>query len=131
MIGLDTNILVRHLAQDDRVQSPRATRIIEGRLTTERPGFVSLVAIAETAWVLDRRFGLTGTELAAALDHVVETEVLKVQAEQEVVLAIRALQRGEGSFAGALIGALGARAGCEHTLTFDRQALRLPYFAAA
>jgi predicted nucleic-acid-binding protein len=45
MIGLDTNILVRYLAQDDPVQSPQATQIIEHHLTESRPGFISLVTM--------------------------------------------------------------------------------------
>jgi len=43
MIGLDTNILVRYLAQDDPIQSPLATDIIEYRLTEGNPGFISIV----------------------------------------------------------------------------------------
>jgi predicted nucleic-acid-binding protein len=42
-----------------------------------------------------------------------------------------ALKEGRGSFADALIGALGASAGCSHSLTFDRKALRLPGFVLA
>jgi predicted nucleic-acid-binding protein len=57
VIGLDTSILVRYFAQDDPVQSPKATELIE-RLTEENPGFVSLLAMVETAWVLDRAYGL-------------------------------------------------------------------------
>ena len=38
MIGLDTNILVRYLAQDDPVQSPKAREILERRLTEKDPG---------------------------------------------------------------------------------------------
>jgi len=48
MIGLDTNILVRYLAQDDPVQSLPATDIMESRVTEEDPGFVSVVAMVET-----------------------------------------------------------------------------------
>lgn len=33
MIGLGTNILVRYLAQDDPVQTPKATAIIERQLS--------------------------------------------------------------------------------------------------
>jgi len=44
MIALDTNLLLRYLTQDDPVQSPKATRVIQ-RLTEEEPGFVSLVVI--------------------------------------------------------------------------------------
>src|SRR5262249_15163786 len=58
MIGLDTNILVRYLAQDDPIQSPQATEIIERRLSEGNPGFISIVAMAETVWVLDRAYGL-------------------------------------------------------------------------
>lgn len=40
MIGLDTNVLVRYLAQDDPDQAARATRVVERELTKEAPGFV-------------------------------------------------------------------------------------------
>ena len=39
MIGLDTNVLVRYLAQDDAAQSAKATRLIEGELNERNPGF--------------------------------------------------------------------------------------------
>ena len=52
MIGLDTNVLLRYLVQDDTAQSPRAAEVIERRLTVENPGFVSLVSILEIVWVL-------------------------------------------------------------------------------
>ena len=48
MIGLDTNILVRYLTQDAPLQSPKASEIIERRLTEANPGFVSIVAMVET-----------------------------------------------------------------------------------
>ncbi len=128
MIGLDTNILVRYLAQDDLVQSPKATEIIERQLSEERPGFVSVVAMVETAWVLERVYGLTSEKVAAAIEAMLQTDVLMVEDEQEVFTAMTALKEGRGSFADALIGALGAKAGCLHTLTFDREASRLPGF---
>jgi predicted nucleic-acid-binding protein len=129
MIGLDTNILVRYLAQDDPVQSPQATALIERQLTEEAPGFVSVVAMAETAWVLERAYGLADGEIAAAIERMLQTEVLVVESEQEVFTAMIALKEGRGSFADALIGAIGGKAGCSHTLTFDQKALRLPGFA--
>jgi predicted nucleic-acid-binding protein len=128
MIGLDTNILVRYLAQDDPVQSPKATEIIEQKLTEDNPGFVSVVAIVETAWVLDRAYGLADQEIAAAIERTLQADVLVVENEQEVFAAMIALKDGAGTFADALIGALGARAGCSRTLTFDREASRLPSF---
>jgi len=128
MIGLDTNILVRFLAQDDPIQSPRATEIIERRLTEENPGFVSIVAMVETVWVLDRAYRLAANEIAAAVERMLQTDVLVVENEQEVFSAMIALKQGRGSFADAVIAALGTRAGCSRTLTFDHKALRLSGF---
>jgi predicted nucleic-acid-binding protein len=128
MIGLDTNVLVRYLAQDDPVQSPKATEVIERQLTEQDAGFVSVVAMVETAWVLERAYGLAKQALAAAIERTLQADVLVVESEQEVFAAMIALREGRGSFADALIGALGARAGCSRTLTFDRKALRLPGF---
>ena len=129
MIGLDKNILVRYLTQDDPIQSAKATEIIERRLTSENPGYVSIVVMVETVWVLDRAYGLTAQEIAAAVERVLQTDVLVVENEQEVFTAMTALKTGQGSFADALITALGARRGCSRTLTFDQKALRLPGFA--
>ena len=126
MIGLDTNIIVRYLAQDDPLQSPRATEIIERRLTEQNPGFVSIVAMVETVWVLERAYRLPGANIAAAVEGMLQTDVLVVEHEQEVFSAAMALKDGKGSFADALIAALGARQGCSFTFTFDRKALRLP-----
>jgi len=128
MIGLDTNVLIRYLTQDDRVQSAKAAVILERRLTSKNPGFVSIVAMVETVWVLDRAYGLTAQEIATAVERLLQVEVLTIENEQEVFTAMVALKLGRGSFADALIAELGARAGCTRTLTFDQKALRLPSF---
>ena len=129
MIGLDTNILVRYLTQDGPSQSAKAREVIEERLTDENPGFVSIVAMVETVWVLERSYKLTPLEIASAVERILQTDVLIVENEQEVFTAMTALKTGQGSFADALITALGTRQGCSRTLTFDQKALRLPGFA--
>ena len=128
MIGLDTNILVRYLTQDHPVQSAKAAEILERRLTEKNPGFVSVVAMVETVWVLDRAYFLTAQEIASAIERLLQVEVLAIENEQEVFTAMVALKQGRGSFADALIAELGARVGCVRTLTFDRKATRIPGF---
>jgi predicted nucleic-acid-binding protein len=128
VIGLDTNVLVRYIAQDDPKQSLRATELIEKRLSEDRPGYISLPVIAETAWVLERALGLSSMEVAAAIERVLQVDVLVVEREQQVFEAMIALRDGAGSFADALIGALARKAGCDHVVTFDRKAARLPAF---
>jgi predicted nucleic-acid-binding protein len=96
MIGLDTNILVRYLTQDDPLQSPKATEIIERRLTEETPGFVSIVAMVETVWVLDRSYRLPAHKIAAAVERMLQTDVLVIENEQEVFTAIHRHDRTQG-----------------------------------
>ena len=131
MIGLDTNVIVRYLTQDDPVQSRIATEIFERRLTVDKPGFICVVTIVETVWVLDRAYHLTHRQIAAALERMLQIDVLIIENEQEVFSAMIALKQRRGTFADALIGALGAKAGCQHTLTFDCQALPLAGFHSA
>jgi predicted nucleic-acid-binding protein len=131
VIGLDSNILVRYVVQDDAHQARRATEILERVLTEQNPGFVSVVAIAETVWVLERSYGISASAIAAVIERMLQAESLAIENEQEVFTAMCALKDGRGAFADALIGALGSKAGCARTLTFDRKALRLAEFELA
>jgi predicted nucleic-acid-binding protein len=84
--------------------------------------------MVETVWVLDRAYRLTTNEIAAAVERMLQIDVLVLENEQEVFNAMIALKGGQGSFADATIAALGTRAGCSCTLTFDQKTLRLPSF---
>jgi predicted nucleic-acid-binding protein len=126
MIGLDTNILLRYLAQDDPVQSPRATEIIT-KLTEQEPGFVSLITVLEVFWVLKSIFKRSRQNLASDIEKLLSADTLEVQNEQEVYNALIALRTGTGSFEDALVGSLGIWRGCSTTLTFDEDAARKLY----
>lgn len=124
MIGLDTNVLWRYLVQDDPAQSPKATEVIERRLTKEDPGFVSLVCILEIVWVLGSLFKRTRWEIAEHIEMILAADTLEVQNEQEVYQAVVALRNGTGTFEDALIGGIGIWRGCSATLTFDQDAAK-------
>ena len=128
MIGLDTNVLVRYLTQDDAAQSQQATELLERRLSEANPGFISLVAMVELVWVLDRAYRMAARQIAVAIERLLQTEVFVIEKEQEVFAAMIVLRQGGGSFADALIAELGLQAGCSYTLTFDIKAARLPGF---
>ena len=122
MIGLDTNVLLRYLVQDDPVQSRRATEIIERGLTEQEPGFISLVSILEVAWVLKSLYKQPWYDIANEIEMLLAADTLEVQNEQEVYQAVVALRKWPGSFEDALIGALCSWRGCSTTLTFDEKA---------
>lgn len=130
MIGLDTSILIRYLTQDDRRQSAVANFILE-RLTETEPGFVSLVTVAETAWVLESNYGGARTEVVDAIEGLISQDTIVVEAYEQVIRSIEEVRDRNVHFADALIGQLALRAGCSATLTFDSRAARLPAFQLA
>src|SRR5579863_623852 len=128
MVGLDTNVILRYLLQDDPEQTTLVNHIFDHVLSDSNPGFISLVTLLETVWVLRSLLKQTPTETATHLERLLAADSLEVQNDQQVFEAAFALKRGTGEFEDALIGALNARAGCRHTLTFDKRALRMPCF---
>jgi len=123
MIGLDTNVVVRYIMQDDASQSAKATKLIES-LSEDRPGFVSLVSIIELYWVLTSCYGLTDDQFKEALDVLLRARQIIVDRAEQVARASRAFDPGRADFADCLIERISASAGCEQTLTFDVNAAR-------
>ena len=128
MIGLDTNVLLRYLLQDEPKQTRQANQIIERQLSEENPGYISVAVVLEIVWVLRSLLKRTPAQIGAHLEQFLAADTLLVQNEQQVFDALFALKLGTGEFEDALIGALHAWAGCSSTVTFDRKAGRLPYF---
>ena len=123
MIGLDTNVVVRYIMQDDPKQSARATRLIEG-LTSEQPGFLPLVAIVELVWVLSSSYGLKRDDIAEALDLLLRSKELIVDRADLVLQAHRRFAKGGADFADCLIERIAHAQGCETTMTFDVAAVK-------
>jgi predicted nucleic-acid-binding protein len=128
MIGLDTNVILRYLLQDDPDQSPQVNRIFEQELSDRNPGFIVLATTFEIVWVLRSLLRQSPAQIALHMENLVTADSLEVQNEQQVFEAAFALKNGIGEFEDALIGALNAWAGCSHTLTFDKRAAGLPSF---
>ena len=121
MIGLDTNVLVRYLAQDEPAQSAAATQLIEG-FTAEAPGFISTVTLVETAWVLARAYRTTRPDIAAVIEGLLRAQDLVVEQSETHYLALGTYQTTTADYADAVIAQTGKRAGCDETVTFDRRA---------
>ena len=123
MTGLDSNVLLRYLTQDDAAEAARATRLIERELSERAPGFISLVVLVETCRVLKRIYGVTPAEISTTVRDLLDTRQLTIERRAAVA---RALERaGAGNFADALIADIALDAGCSRVVTFDRKAARL------
>jgi predicted nucleic-acid-binding protein len=129
MIGLDTNIVLRYLLQDDPIQTGKVNRIID-RLSPDDPGYISIATTLEIVWVLRSLFKLSSTQIATHIEQLLAADAFELQNEQQVFEAAFALKRGLGEFEDALIGALNTWAGCSETVTFDRGTSHLPNYRA-
>ena len=123
MIGLDTNVLVRYVAQDDSRQSPKATRLIES-LTVDAPGYVSLVSVVELVWVLTGCYASTKGEICEVLETLLRTKEITVAHAEIVWKSLRLFKESKADFADCLIERSANEAGCSYTTTFDRDAAR-------
>jgi predicted nucleic-acid-binding protein len=123
MIGLDTNVLVRYLAQDDPRQSARATRLVERGLTDEIAGFIGLVVLVETALVLQRLYRASPEEIRQTVHDLLGSRCIVVESRDVVARALAVCASDGCGFADAVIAASAANAGCDRILTFDRGAV--------
>ena len=122
MIGLDTNVLVRYLVQDDKAQAAIATRLIEKTLTSQTPGFISLVALVEVVWVLESCYHCTRQEIAAIIERLLRVKQMRVQNAEVVWRAWRVFFASKADFADCLIEGVGHAHDCAQTVTFDKNA---------
>ena len=122
MTGLDTNVVVRYIMQDDARQSPLATQLIES-MSVETPGFITLVSVIELVWVFESVYQLNKHQVVQALEGVLSTKELVVERAEIVWKAVRLFQAGPADFADCLIERSATAAGCVRTLTFDRGAV--------
>lgn len=123
MIGLDTNVLVRYIMQDDPAQSAKAAGLIES-LDADNPGFIALVSVVELYWVLTSCYGLSDAQAASALEAVIRTRQFVVERADVVVRALSVFQAGKSDWPDCLIERSAAHAGCSQTVTFDERAAR-------
>jgi predicted nucleic-acid-binding protein len=128
LIGLDTNVVVRYLVQDDPPQSAAATRLMERVLSVELPGLITGTTLCEIVWVLAECYGADRDRIAAVVEGLLTSRQLVVEEADIVWNALRDWRASSADFSDALIGRQVLARGGEKTVTFDRAAAKLPRF---
>ena len=124
MIGLDTNVLVRYLTQDDPDQTARATRVVEQELTESAPGFIGLVVLVETVWVLQRLYRASTEEIRETVTDLLASRTIVVENRGVVARALAISKQNSCGFPDAIISASALNAGCDKVVSFDRGVVR-------
>ncbi len=120
MRGLDTNVLIRYLVQDDPDQATVAVQAIETGADRNERFLIQPVVLCEAVWVLDSVYGHTREEIVQALNMILRTVQFEIADKDTVWQAFGDYQSGKADFSDYLIGRANTHQGASPTLTFDR-----------
>ncbi len=129
MIGIDTNVLVRYLTQDDPAQSKKAGSVIEQALEEDDGVFINHIVLCEMLWVLDRAYGFPRATLADVMDKILQGKQFEIEDKHAAWQALLDFKSGKADYADCLIGIKNRQAGCTTTLTLDRATSTLSTFS--
>lgn len=120
MRGLDTNVLLRPIAQDDPSQAAVVEKFFREVEAQGERLFVSTIVLCEICWAL-RGYGYSRSEIAATVERLLATALFELQDRELVRRALMQYREGRADFADYLIGWQSRHAGCLDTVTFDRK----------
>lgn len=125
MIGLDTNVIVRYLVQDDPKQSKLANHFIENAIATKETLAISSITICEIVLVLERCYAIDRDELVNVLKKILLIQQIWVENDMIVRQALCDFEHHAGvDFSDCLIGRLNFSKECSFTYTFDKKAAK-------
>ena len=120
MIGLDTNVLVRYLTQDDPPQFARAAAFIDAASEREEQFLINAPVLCELVWVLATVYEYSREEIGQALEQIFTTAQFEIERLDEARQALGDFRSSKADFSDALIGRINRSLGAKHTVTFDR-----------
>jgi predicted nucleic-acid-binding protein len=126
--GLDTNVLVRYIVQDDAEQSLAATALIEGGEQAGETFFINQIVLCEVVWVVKRCYSGDREEIGRMVEQILRTASFRVQRSAEAWSALNIYRKTPADFADCLISSGNRAADCTETATFDRHAAQTDGF---
>ena len=128
MKGIDTNVLVRYLVQDDAVQSKKAAEFIESECVHNEGILINDVVMCELVWVLETFYEYSKESIVDVLDKIMLTKQFTFVNRNVLWQALRIYQKSNTDFADNYIAFLNHQHNCEYSLTFDKKAAQLCHF---
>jgi predicted nucleic-acid-binding protein len=126
--GLDTNVLVRYIANDDIKQAEVVDRLFRDCSLAGEDLFVPIIVLCELVWVLDRVHRQTKPQIVEVLERLLGLDLLRFEQESVVRQSLIGFRVGKGSFPDYVIGEISRKAGCRDTVSFDRDLRQAPGF---
>ena len=129
MIGIDTNILVRYLTNDDLVQSNQVTALFIEYNGHEASIYINNIVLCELVWVLEKGYKYTTSQIAGALKLILQTPEFAFDNHQLLTQSVIEYERaGNADLSDIIISFVNNNAGCNATYSFDKKAIKFGYF---
>jgi predicted nucleic-acid-binding protein len=126
VIALDSNVLIRLLADDDARQCARARAAVASAEKNGQAVLLNDVVLAETMWTMVRRFKTPKSKLLEVIRGLLDSGTFVFESRVCLEETLRLFERSAADFSDCLIVAKNAAAGCRSTLTFDAECVKLP-----
>jgi len=124
MIGVDTNVLVRYITQDDEQQAKKANLFIENLLSKDNPGIISKIVLCELAWVLSKSYAYPKQQIAEVIQQILITQEFIIEDSENAFKALQLYQKQSAGFADCFIAQTHHTMGAEYTVSFDKKGLK-------
>lgn len=125
MIGIDTNVLVRYITQDDKKQAEMVNDLFEKKLSSDQPGFISFVVLVEMVWVLEGCYKQPKNEIIRVISKLLSVKQLMIENKNTADKALKLYRSCSADFSDAVIYVLSCEKGCSSVVTFDKKAMHL------
>lgn len=122
MIGLNTDILIKYLIQDDKVQAKVAEELIEKYFGKPKSLFINNIVLCELINFLEKDYNDSKEKIASTLRQIFSTEEFAFENQKVLWLALEDYEKLDRSFSEALISHLNREYGFKKTWTFDESA---------
>lgn len=120
MIGVDTNILLRLLTEDDAAQLAAVHRLLTPLDNVAESVFINDIVLVETLWTLRRSYGRNKDDVLAVLHALLSAVTFRFENRDFLTKALSLYENSSADFSDCLIVAKNSGAGCDYTATFDR-----------
>ena len=94
MIGLDTNILIRYLTNDDKEQAKLASKVIEEYTSQSQSLFINNIVMCELVWVLTRGYKYKKDQIVSVLRHILRAIEFSFEDQSILWEALDEYERG-------------------------------------
>jgi len=128
MKALDTNVLVRFLVRDDKLQAETIYRVFKKAESDREVFFVPLLVVLETVWVLESAYKIPRQEILDSVNELILMPILKFETQPAILNFISSARETKMDLSDLLIAHSAKFSGCECVLTFDKRASNFRLF---